>query len=203
MNRFLISVGAFLSLFTMASLVGMFADLERIEFWALGLGIGIALLIVWAPLYLVVRTRTERAQAAASEPVAAQKHLRPTIALSSITWGVVVVFVGALATLLVSLAQVIVFTMGPGSGWGQIGVGAFLVLVVCGPILVLAHKLTKPTPATAPPFVAEEDLPMGAPARAITSDSSSDEHEAANEWPYASVAAEDEVMQDEERPYTG
>ena len=68
MSRLLKTLGLLLGLWTFASLVSIFVDSAHITFWATGYGIGMELLLLWAPSYLFVMSRQVTDPARAHAP---------------------------------------------------------------------------------------------------------------------------------------
>lgn len=153
MSRLLNTLGLFLGLCTFASLVGMFVDGENITFWATGFGVGMTLLLFWAPIYLYIHARNVKGQdteqASASSPMLAWFGIIP---------------IAALALFLFSVMQVIVGNGTP--TWINTGIGAFIVAVIAAPTLILLRGIQaqRSTPAPEPesvePFVEDQALPF-------------------------------------------
>ncbi|MFO8233688.1 MAG: hypothetical protein R6U20_13645 [Longimonas sp.] len=153
MSRLLNTIGLFLGLWTFTSLVSMFVNGENITFWATGFGIGIAALLVWAPIYLYVKSRQT---VGTEEPAPA----------SPLAW-LGIIPAAALVLFLLSILQVIVG--GGGSTWVNTGIGAFLVAAITAPILIFMRGLRTqrsvstpdvPTHEATEPFIADSTLPF-------------------------------------------
>lgn len=156
MIRFLNVIGLVLGLLTFGALVGMFVDLERITFWAIGLGSGIGMLLIWAPLYLYAqsRARTAHREAMSMQPTTVQPA-------SPAVWGLGVFFAVSTLLFIVSLLQIMV---AGNADWANTGIAAFIAAAIAGPLMIVARAISKtpaskPSPQDAKPFVPEEKLP--------------------------------------------
>lgn len=191
MSRLLNTLGLFLGLWTFASLVGMFVDGAHITFWATGFGVGMALLLLWAPTYLFVKSRqvmrTDPAYASAASP-------SPLL-----TW-LIIVPAAALALFLFSVVQVIL--AGDVTNWVNIGVGAFAVAAITAPILIFIRGLrtqrSVPTPEDADPFVEDRAMPFS--LSDLPTAPADDEPDELG-WPYSTT--DDFSIEDEEQGAAG
>jgi len=192
MSRLLNTLGLFLGLCTFASLVGMFVDGEHITFWATGFGIGMALLLLWAPIYLYVKARNVKRQStkqtSASSPMLAWFGIIPT---------------AALALFLFSVMQVIVGNGTP--AWINTGIGAFIVAAISAPVLIFVRGLqtqrSMPAPESVEPFVEDQALPFS--LSDLPTAPADDEPDDLG-WPYTtsdefSIEDEEDTDADEER----
>lgn len=185
MNRLLNTLGLLLGLWTFASLVGMFVDGAHITFWATGFGIGMALLLLWAPTYLFLKSRHVMREENANTDIKSPSSL--------LTW-LIIIPASALALFLFSVVQVIL--AGDVTNWVNIGVGAFAVAAITAPILIFVRGLrvqrSIPAPQDTDPFIEEEAMPFSlSDLPTAPADDGSEELG----WPYST--ADDFSVEDE------
>lgn len=152
MNRILSIVGLFLGLWTLVSLLGMFADGARISFWATGFSISVVSFLIWAPTYLYLLSRqVEDTSASPSGPAPS----------STLAW-LSIIPIAAFAVFVFSVLQIILG--GVNSSWINTGIGAFVVSAITAPILIFMRGLQTyrqmPDPDAVEPFVEEDALPF-------------------------------------------
>lgn len=174
MNRILSTVGLFLGLSALVSLLGMFADGANISLWATGFSISIILVLFWAPTYLYLLSRQmddEEESAVGVSPALAWLSIVP---------------VATFAVFLFSIMQIIL--SGVSASWINIGIGAFAVTAITTPILIFMRGLHtyQQMPASqqaeseeAQPFVEEDALPFS-----LSDLPSAPEGKDKLEWPY-------------------
>ncbi|PEN09480.1 hypothetical protein CRI93_01765 [Longimonas halophila] len=169
MNRILSTVGLFLGLSALVSLLGMFADGANISFWATGFSVSIILVLFWAPTYLYLLSRQMKDSA---QP---QTDASPVLAWLSI------IPIAAFAVFLFSVMQIILG--GVNTSWINIGIGAFAVAAITAPILIFMRGLRTyqqmPAPEEAEPFIEEEALPFS-----LSDLPKAPEDEKELDWPY-------------------
>jgi hypothetical protein len=169
MNRILSTVGLFLGLAALVSLIGMFADGANISLWATGFSISIILVLFWAPTYLYLLSRQMED--------GAKSEMRTSPALAWLS----IIPIAAFAIFLFSVMQIILG--GVNTSWINTGIGAFAVAAITTPILIFMRGLHTyqqiPAPEDAAPFVEEEDLPFS-----LSDLPTAPEDEDELEWPY-------------------